>query len=208
MIWGPDGKLFTTALAGSCLLHAAVILTPYLGGGRADSLLAVAGGQPTRMLTVRVLDDAGRAVAVPPKPAPEVSVRTDALRPAPPPPSLPGVLPIPAPTYYTSDQLTKRPRPTSEPRLDVPASAPSFASGKVVLKLWISELGGVVSADVENSDVPEAVATAAKAAFGKVRFEPGEVNGRRVGAVMRIEVSYDEEMKVDDDGLRPRQPRP
>jgi len=205
MIWGSDGKLITAALAGSCLLHAAVIFLPYLGGGTGDSRPAARGGQPVRVLSVKVLDDVAPAGAAAAKPAAEASSPAPSvdLRPAPPPPPVVGVLPIPAPAYYTSDQLTKRPRPTSQPRLDVPESAPSFASGKVVLRLWISELGGVDSANVENSDVPEAVAAAAKAAFGKVRFVPGEINGRRVGAVMRIEVSYDEDMK-DDDGLRPR----
>ena len=107
-----------------------------------------------------------------------------------------GLLPIPAPAYYTTDQLTKRPQPTSDPRLDVPEFGPVFASGKVILKIWINELGAVKTVDVEKSDVPEAIAATAAAAFGKLRFLPGEINGRPVGTLMRIEVTY-------DDGTRP-----
>ena len=65
-----------------------------------------------------------------------------------------------------------------------------FASGTVVLKLWINELGDVVSVDVEKSDLPEAYTKTAVAAFGNIRFVPGEVDGRRVGTMMRIEVIY------------------
>jgi hypothetical protein len=50
----------------------------------------------------------------------------------------------------------------------------------------------VTSVEVEHSDVPEAVSALAAAAFAKLRFAPGELNGRAVGAMMRIEVSYDD----------------
>ena len=65
-------------------------------------------------------------------------------------------------------------------------------SGKVILKVWITELGNVASVDVEKSDMPEAVSASAAAAFGKLRFVPGEINGRPVGSMMRIEVIYDD----------------
>ncbi|MSQ63588.1 MAG: TonB family protein, partial [Betaproteobacteria bacterium] len=93
-------------------------------------------------------------------------------------------------------QLTQRPRPTTEPRLDVPEIGPMFASGKVILRVWINELGNVDSVDVEKSELAAAVAATAAAAFGKQRFVPGEINGRPVGSMMRIEVTY-------DDGTRP-----
>ena len=104
-------------------------------------------------------------------------------------------LPIPAPTFYTTDQLTKRPELISDPpKLEVTEAMPAFGSGKVILKVWINELGAVVSVDLDESDVPESVADAALAAFAKLRFEPGEINGRPVATLMRIEVSYDEDL--------------
>jgi TonB family protein len=60
----------------------------------------------------------------------------------------------------------------------------------VVLKLWIDERGKVDSVEVESSNLPEAVAGTAAAAFGKLRFAPGEIDGTRVRALMRIEVAY------------------
>ena len=104
-------------------------------------------------------------------------------------------LPLPAPTFFTTDQLTKRPELLSDPpKLEVSESMPAFTSGKVVLKVWINERGAVISVELEDSDVPDAVAAAATAAFEKLRFEPGEINGRPVATLMRIEVSYDEDL--------------
>jgi TonB family protein len=78
----------------------------------------------------------------------------------------------------------------------VPEIGPIFASGKVILKIWINERGIVDSVDVEKSDLAAAISATAAAAFGRLRFVPGEINGRPVGTMMRIEVTY-------DDGTRP-----
>ena len=101
-----------------------------------------------------------------------------------------GLLALAAPAYYTSDQLTKRAQPESVPKLDAPELGPVFASGTVILKLWINELGHVVSVDVEKTDLPQAYSKTAVAAFRNLRFAPGEIDGRHVGVMMRIEVSY------------------
>jgi TonB family protein len=100
------------------------------------------------------------------------------------------LLPIPAPAYYSSDQLTKPPRPTSEPKLDVPRSVARSVSGRVVLRLWIDELGNVASVEVESSNLPETVSGTAAAAFRKLHFVPGEIDGQRVRTLMRVEVAY------------------
>lgn len=107
-----------------------------------------------------------------------------------------GLLPIPAPTYYTTDQLTKRPQPIAAAELDAPEIKPIVASGTIILKLWINELGNVISVDVEKTDLPEIFSRAAVAAFEHLHFVPGELNGQRVGTMMRIEITY-------DDGRRP-----
>jgi TonB family protein len=191
-------KRFYAALMVSCLLHAAIVFMPYLGAGAKASRLAVRGAQKpgtARILSVRLVAENNAAAESPanpvsseePNPAPERSVGID-------------LLPIPAPAFYSTDQLTKRPQPTSDPNLHAPESDHFLGSGKVILKVWINELGSVISVEVEKSDVPEAVAAAAAAAFGKLRFIPGEINGRRVGAMMRIEVTYDEATR--DEGAR------
>jgi hypothetical protein len=103
-----------------------------------------------------------------------------------------GLLPIPAPTYYTTDQLTKRPRPTAEAELDTPETKPIFAAGTIIMKLWINELGDVIAVDVEKTDLPEIFSRTAVAAFRNLRFIPGEINGQPVGTMMRIEVVYND----------------
>lgn len=191
-------RRFFAALLVSFLLHAAVVLAPYLG-----TTIAVSrpGPGPARTLSATLLRERN------PAPEPSHSAVADlaaadappspAAAPDPQPASAPtlgaDVLPIPAPAYFTSDQLTRRPQPVSQPKLEVPPQlAPTFASGKVILKLWINELGAVTATEVEQSDVPEAVSALAAATFAKVRFVPGERDGRPVGAMMRIEVTYDD----------------
>ena len=186
-------KRFLAALTVSCLLHAALVLMPYLGTSAAVSWPVVRGAKkldPARILNVRLVE-----LAAAPAPAAEQTAKStpqEASRPAAERAQGIGVLPIPAPAYYTTDQLTKRPQPTSDPRLDVPEIGPVFASGKVILKIWINELGKVNSVEVEKSDLPEAITKTAVAAFGRLSFLPGEILGRPVGTVMRIEVTYDE----------------
>lgn len=196
-------RFFATLLV-SCLLHVAVVLAPYLGATVAGSRPSAHSGhdaEKARFLNATLVRNID--------PAPEVASNSvagasppDVLapltgsnepRPAQEPRLGIDVLPIPAPAYYTTDQLTRRPQPVSQPKLEVsPQLAPSFAAGKVILKLWINELGAVTSVIVENSEVPEVVSAAAAAAFAKLSFVPGEINGRAVGAMMRIEVTYED----------------
>ena len=148
---------------------------PALGKSTTVNRSAALGGpksRPSRSLEVRL-----EQATLKPRP------RTDGRRGS-------DVLPIPAPAYYTSDQLTKAPRPISQPKLDVPRSIARSVSGRVVLRLWIDELGNVASVEVESSDLPETVSGTAAAAFGKLHFVPGEIDGQRVRTLMRIEVAY------------------
>jgi hypothetical protein len=168
------GRLYA-ALILSCLFHAVLVLMPYFGKSTVVSPSAALGalkGGPSRALEVR-LERAS------PSPRTRTNVRRGSE-----------VLPIPAPAYYTTDQLTKAPRPTSEPKLDVPRSIARSVSGRVLLRLWIDELGNVASVEVESSDLPDTVSGTAAAAFGKLHFVPGEIDGRRVRTLMRIEVAY------------------
>jgi TonB family protein len=196
-----DSKRLFSSLVVSCLLHAALVFLPYFGVSTSVSRPAVQGGQkpePARALDATLVLEKTPAFTVP-----EVAAEGGSVADASahrmvneePRPALDralgiGLLPIPAPTYYTTDQLTKRTQPASAPVLDAPELGPVFASGTVILKLWINELGDVISVDVEKTDLPEAYSRTAVAAFRNLRFVPGEVNGRRVGTMMRIEVAY------------------
>jgi len=168
--WGRLGA----ALAASCLLHAAIFVLPYFG---ASATAPRPAASPQKAEPLRVVELArARPESAPPPPANRAR-GTDHL-------------PLPAPAYYRSDELTRPPRPTSQPRLEIPRSVARAVTGNVVLRLWISELGNVDSVEIEDSNLPETVSGMVAAAFGKLRFSAGELDGRRVRTLMRIEVAY------------------
>src|SRR5262245_52977504 len=145
-----DGKRLYVAFALSCLLHAALVLAPYHGTGAEVAPGAAARGAPPPRTAPRLdvrLERAGESgAAAAGKPAASSRTRGSDR------------LPIPAPTYYLSGQLTRSPRPTAEPNLQVPQSIARAVTGRVVLKLWIDERGRVELAEVESSNLPEKVA--------------------------------------------------
>jgi len=181
------GRLYA-ALVASCLLHTMVLVTPYFGTGSGVVQSAAREAQepgPARVLEVR-LEQAGQSpAAIERKP-------TAAEEPRKPPPLARGteLLPVPAPAFYTADQLTKAPQPTSQPVLDVPYRIARAVRGGVTLQLSIDELGNVVSVVVEQSNVPAVVSALAAKAFWKLHYEPGEIDGRSVGALITVEVKY------------------
>ena len=163
----------------SLLLHLSLIAPPQLGR-------AVGGGHPAsdfRPSSLRAsLNDAAspsRAVQSAPEPTPaqrapaqaadDASQRRAGL------------------AFYPSAALTIRPVALSEPLLD----DGDAVAGELVL--WIDDRGAVVEVSAGRSDPPSARLRAVADAFRRVRFSPGELNGQKVGAVMRIAVSYDDE---------------
>jgi len=198
-------RLFA-ALALSCLLHAAVVFLPFLGKSVIDTRLSLKGSQKMPAFINATLATVGEtrftARSVPPaeliKPEAEAvdgPAEAEQRKPQAGAEGA-GLLPIPALGYYTTDQLTKRPQPVTAIELDAPEISAIVVSGKIILRLWISESGSVADVEVEKTELPEAFSRTAIAAFKKLRFAPGERNGMPVGTVMLIEVSY-------DDGRRP-----
>ncbi|MCX7174329.1 MAG: TonB family protein [Proteobacteria bacterium] len=178
----PCRRRLVAALAMSCVLHIALVVAAYLGeNNREHSVVAAKNQMPARPFSASLkvaeqIKPAGpRETAVPVE-------RTDGM----------GLLPFAAPTYYTTDQLSKRPQPLGSADLDAPEINPIVASGKMILKLWIDESGKVIDVDIEKTELPEVFSLSALAAFKRLRFAPGERGGVRVGSVMRIEVSYDD----------------
>jgi TonB family protein len=97
---------------------------------------------------------------------------------------------LPPPPYYLTSELTIRPQALSEVELSPSEIFARGSSGRVVLNLWISESGEVVAVYVEISDMPEQVSVATEAAFRNLRFKPGEIDGKAVGSVMKVEAVY------------------
>jgi hypothetical protein len=191
------------ALLASCLLHAALFALPHFGASTSiyQPALSVAqnsAAAPAVRITLAPANNGRFALAgVAPKsaglaPPPARQASGEEQRPAPARTEGVGLLPITANTYYTADLLSKHPAPIGPVGLDAPEIAPIIAAGTVTLKLWIDELGNVVSIAVEKTDLPEVFSKAAVAAFNSVGFTPGELDGRRVASVMRVEVSYED----------------
>jgi outer membrane biosynthesis protein TonB len=203
MIRLADLKRLVVALTLSCLLHAGLFFVPYLGVSTSPSRPAAQGRQNGTLNATLALEKHSAFAEASPVSTERQSVAKAAAdrmageeaRAASDRAVGIGLLPIPAPTYYTTDRLTKRPQPTAEAELDTPETWPIAASGTIILKLWISEFGDVVSADVEKTDLPELFSRTAVAAFRNLRFVPGEIDGRRVRTVMRIEVIYSDNLK-------------
>jgi hypothetical protein len=194
------GTRILLAIAASCLVHAALVSLPYLGQrsplasrGLGGSLLA-SRAFSARLATAPKVT--ARALAV----EPNTPNRGDGIDQSPDGPAVASSparprgadwLPIPAPAFYTTDQLTKSPQPAESPDLDPPQELPVSPNGKMVLRLWISALGEVTDVTTESNELTADVAAAVMANFRRTRFVPGERNGERVASVMRIEVSYD-----------------
>lgn len=195
----PVSARLVKALIVSCLLHGAILVIPYLGSSIKGKQMA--GREIPRTFTTTLISPTKASIATgnlsklgksdPDSPLPEHSPTAQ-----PPPSQLrtegANLLPMPASPYYTTDQLTKRPQPTGAADLDTPETSHIIASGKMILKLWINELGEVVNVEVEKTELPEVFSRSAIEAFKRLRFTAGERRGLRVGSVMRIEVSYDD----------------
>ena len=92
--------------------------------------------------------------------------------------------------YFTTKELTTKPYPLSEIEFGSTEADAALAVGKLIISLWINELGDVTKTTLEHSELPEVVAKAAIKAFEKTHFKPGELDGQPVATVMKIEVIY------------------
>ena len=186
-------RRLAAAVVLSFLLHALVIVMPSPGIGvravrdapRAIDVRLVQGEKPAATAEVPPVAPASASTALPPPPPPPEPAAIEARLSR----GL-DLLPVPAAPYFTTDRLTKQPLATSQPSLTVPRKTARHVSGKVMLRLWINELGGVDEVEVESGDLPGTVSSLAAAAFRKLQFVPGQVDGRPVGVLMRIEVVY------------------
>ncbi|MBL8350581.1 MAG: energy transducer TonB [Burkholderiaceae bacterium] len=94
--------------------------------------------------------------------------------------------------YVPRPQLTQAPSPREAILLDYPADGPAAGRFVAMLTLYIDEQGWVRRADVDRDEaLPEVLRQAARAAFGRQRYSPGQVDGQPVRSRIRIEVVYE-----------------
>lgn len=95
--------------------------------------------------------------------------------------------------YHPSDELSVIPTISVEPMLDRTFETSMPMTGTVVLQVFVGQNGVVdkVVPDREASQLPMEYQDAAAEAFKSAHFSPGEIKGRPVGAVLRMEVNFD-----------------
>ena len=97
---------------------------------------------------------------------------------------------IPA-TFFDPSQLTEKPRPLTEPPLDL--LHPILARpGVVHLVLYIDESGSVTSTEIDSATLPLPAAERAAEIFAALRFSPGRIDGAAVKTRVRITVGAEE----------------
>ncbi|MEF8698211.1 MAG: TonB family protein [Candidatus Accumulibacter sp. UW26] len=104
------------------------------------------------------------------------------------------VLDVPSGSWYFSPaELTVAPLLQEAPLIEAPENPDSANAGvgKVLLRVLVAADGAVDRVELESSDLPAAFADAAVAAFARLRFRPGEIDGVAVSSERRFEVRFD-----------------
>lgn len=92
--------------------------------------------------------------------------------------------------YYSTSELTLRPQPMDKVSLDPPGAPWTFGEEKLSLTLWIDSTGSVVEVVADPNNIPRIFSDYAITQFRQLRFSPAEINGSRVGVMMRIQIHY------------------
>jgi len=94
------------------------------------------------------------------------------------------------PGYYPAGRLSRMPEAIGIFDVQPPRGGDSGIGGKVTLRIWIGAKGGIDSVRVLSNGLPAEYADAALAAFGKMRFTPGEINGVPVQSWVDVVIEY------------------
>lgn len=95
---------------------------------------------------------------------------------------------IPLPYYYGPREVSERPKPVHEINLEPPELRGVPGHGKLVLKLWINEVGTVDRVEVETSQVADTMEKVITEQFRQATFAPAQIDGKAVKSRMKIEV--------------------
>lgn len=107
------------------------------------------------------------------------------------------------PVYYPARELDVRPGIKTRVDPEYPeAAARRGLSGKVVIRLYINERGGVDRVETLRAEPAGVFERSAEKAFRAARFSPAMKNKRPVGARMTIEVRFDSPKAAPGGGWR------
>lgn len=106
------------------------------------------------------------------------------------------ILAKPESHYFPTKELAEKPQVMTDvpPMLATPL--PNESPEPAILRLRINELGTIDEVIIEKSSFSETAQRLITDIFGKMRFEPGKIDGKPVKSEMRIE------MKLEDIPVR------
>lgn len=93
-----------------------------------------------------------------------------------------------APHYFAASELTRKPLVTHDLPADLVLRVPGVPAQAAILRMLINEYGDIDRIIVENSLLPDSAQKVVVDAFSKIRFYPGEINGKPVKSQLKIEV--------------------
>lgn len=99
--------------------------------------------------------------------------------------------------YLAANLLSERPVPHENVVVTYPESSDERGVFKVVLTLFVNELGTIDRIAVDDPELPAPFANAAMDAFSRVTFSPGLIADRAVKSRVRIEIIFDNESPHD-----------
>jgi hypothetical protein len=202
LLAGTRGRRLVLAVVASLALHATVLSTLRT---RPDFTLR---GQPLLVTVLQVGETPGprerAGEPAPAAPAPAViSAAPEPARPAPAAKPASATAPSPRPAEAAASQPAaaaaaqpgvSAPRPLGVPELSADLQRQLIAR-RLLVKVTVDPSGAVTQALFVNPELAEPVLAALVEAVSRVRFTPGQVAGRRAGAVFSSRLCF------DDDGL-------
>ena len=108
---------------------------------------------------------------------------------------------LPAPRYYTAEELDERPLILHDVEPQWPGGATPGA-GHVRLELYLGENGQVETVEVVDSYPSGAFDAAAREAFAAARFRPGMMAGAPVKSLVRLELLFGSSLPIDPRATR------
>lgn len=167
----------STCLAMVVALHGAVLVW----ASRPVDGQAQTQAQPGHPVQVRLLSASSASLAAGAEPA--VGLAT---------PSAQDIGSVAALDGYVPRRwLTVAPQPTAPVVLPFPSAFNDKARYTVVLNLYIEADGRVGRVEFEGVPLPAVLERAARITFESAHFTPGQVNGRIVKSLIRVEVDFD-----------------
>ena len=163
-----------------------------------ESLLSLPGDSGT--VSPQSRENAPAEAAPVLAPTPSASIDSSA--------ATPKGLPFSANNYADADTLDERPTLLAEPPISLPTliSGDDFASGQVVLRVFLSADGRVAHIITEQSSLPPIYAEVIGATLEHSLFRPGMKLGRSVASALLLEVTIDKSGKSTVNGLTPLPP--